>query len=210
MPEDEVPLGYTFNFPIREPGDTKLLHPRAFAVNRARTLARSQVPRGRLRRPAARPGRQLRPVPDRAARESWAGNYFIGLTWQVYRFIGNDGLLYWVYDAPETIHWLMEYMTQDRERMFALSSARGSIAPNTDNQMAGPRAYGYVSSLPGPDSAGPDPTQGRVVLGRFAGDHQHLARDVQGVRPPVHRTAHRPASASSTTAAASPCTIVSN
>ena len=27
--------------------------------------------------------------------------------------------------------------------------------PNTDNQMAGPRAYGYVSDLPDPDAAGP-------------------------------------------------------
>ena len=49
----------------------------------------------------------------------------------------------------------MEYMTQDRERMFSLLEREGLIVPNTDNQMAGPRAYGYVSSLPGPDSAEP-------------------------------------------------------
>jgi len=155
VPEDEIPLGYTFNFPIREPGDTKLLHPRAFGVNRARTLARSRFLEDAFG--------DLLPVRignydqflTEPPGESWAGNYFIGLTWQIYRFIGNDGLLYWVYDAPEAIHWLMEYMTQDRERMFALIEREGLVVPNTDNQMAGPRAYGYVSSLPGPDSAEP-------------------------------------------------------
>jgi hypothetical protein len=155
VPEDEVPLGYTFNFPIREPGDTKLLHPREFSANRARTLARREFLEdafGDLL--PVRVGNYDQFLTEPPG-ESWAGNYFIGLTWQVYRFIGNDGLLYWLYDAPETIHWLMEYMTQDRERMFSYLENEGLIAPNTDNQMAGPRAYGYVSELPGPDTASP-------------------------------------------------------
>jgi hypothetical protein len=155
VPEDEVPLGYTFDFPIREPHDTVLLHERVFAVNRAKTLARSRFLEdafGDLL--PVRVGNYDQFLTEPPG-ESWAGNYFIGLTWQIYRFIGNDGLLYWVYDAPETIHWLMEYMTQDRERMFAYLERQGLIVPNTDNQMAGPRAYGYVSELPGPASNAP-------------------------------------------------------
>lgn len=155
VPEDEVPLGYTFNFPIREPGDTKLLHPREFSANRAKTLARSEFLEdafGDLL--PIRVGNYDQFLTEPPG-ESWAGNYFIGLTWQIYRFVGNDGLLYWLYDSPETIHWLMEYMTQDRERMFLYLEREGLIVPNTDNQMAGPRAYGYVSELPGPDSAPP-------------------------------------------------------
>jgi hypothetical protein len=153
--DGEIPLGYTFNFPIREPGDTGLLRPRSFAVNRARTLGRQRFLEdafGDLL--SVRVGNYDQFLTEPPG-ESWAGNYFIGLTWQVYRFIGNDGLLYWVVDAPEAIHWLMDYMTRDRERMFLLLEREGLIAPNTDNQMAGPRAYGYVSELPGPDSAGP-------------------------------------------------------
>ena len=76
------------------------------------------------------------------------GNFFFGLTWQVYRFIGNQGLLYWVYDAPEAIHRLMSYMLDDRIRLFEYLEREGLLAPNTDNQMAGPRSYGYVSDLP--------------------------------------------------------------
>jgi len=80
------------------------------------------------------------------------GNFFFGLTWQVYRFIGNPGLLYWVYDAPDAIHRLMEYMLDDRVRLFEYLQAQGLLALNTDSQMAGPRSYGYVSDLPAPDS----------------------------------------------------------
>ena len=45
----EIPLGYTFNFPIREPEDVSLLQPRTFSVDRERTLARQSPARRRLR-----------------------------------------------------------------------------------------------------------------------------------------------------------------
>jgi len=40
------------------------------------------------------------------------------------------------------------------ERLFDFMEREGLLVPNTDNQMAGPRGYGYVSDLPGPDAAG--------------------------------------------------------
>jgi hypothetical protein len=81
--------------------------------------------------------------------------FFFGLTWQIYRFIGNDGLLYWPYDAPGAIHELMNYMLDDRIRLFEYMEKEGLLAFNTDNQMAGPRGYGYVSGLPGANSNEP-------------------------------------------------------
>jgi len=153
--EGELSIGYTFNFPIREPKDVELLRPRTFSVDRERTFGRQRLLEdvmGDLL--PTRVGNYDHFMVEQG-NESWAGNYFIGLTWQIYRFIGNDGLLWWLYDAPDTIHQLMEYMASDRERMFEFLERKGLIVPNTDNQMAGPRAYGYVSELPGPDSAGP-------------------------------------------------------
>jgi hypothetical protein len=153
--EGEVALGYTFNFPIRQPADISLLRPRTFAVDRAGTLERQRVIEdvmGDLL--PVRVGNYDHFMVEQG-NESWAGNFFIGLTWQIYRFIGNDGLLYWLYDSPDTIRWLMEYMSRDRETMFAFLEREGLIVPNTDNQMAGPRAYGYVSELPGPDTTAP-------------------------------------------------------
>lgn len=153
--EGEIPLGYTFDFPIKQPADIGLLQPRTFAVDRERTLARQHLLEevfGDLL--PVRVGNYDHFMVEQGA-ESWAGNYFIGLTWQIYRFIGNDGLLSWVYEAPEAIHALMEYMASDRERMFSFVESEGLIVPNTDSQMAGPRAYGYVSALPDADVTEP-------------------------------------------------------
>jgi hypothetical protein len=156
--EGDVPLGYTFNFPIKRPEDIALLQQRSFAVNRQGSLDRKALLEdafGDLL--PVRLGNYDHFMVEQGA-ESWAGNYFIGLTWQIYRFIGNDGLLYWLYDSPETIHALLEYMASDRERQFGFLESEGLIVPNTDSQMAGPRAYGYVSDLPQPD----DGTPGRI------------------------------------------------
>jgi hypothetical protein len=151
---DGSAIGYTFDFPIQRPEDVARLRPRRFRVDRDGSLAKV-----RLLEDAfgdilpVTVGNYDHFMTDEGA-ESWAGNYFIGLTWQIYRFIGNDGLLGWVYEAPEAIHRLMEYMASDRERQFGFLEAEGLIVPNTGNQLAGPRAYGYVSDLPSPD-AGP-------------------------------------------------------
>jgi hypothetical protein len=151
--DDGPAIGYTFDFPIRAPADVSRLRPRQFSVDAEGTLAKL-----RLLEDAfgdilpVKVGNYDHFMVDEGA-ESWVGNYFIGLTWQIYRFIGNDRLLTWVYDSPETIHALMEYMTQDRLRQFGFLESEGLIVPNTDNQLAGPRAYGYVSELPPPDEA---------------------------------------------------------
>ncbi|MEX1297264.1 MAG: hypothetical protein AB1Z67_13960, partial [Candidatus Limnocylindrales bacterium] len=135
------------------PDDVALLQPRRFSVDREGTRARLRLLEDTFGDILpVQVGNYDHFMTDEGA-ESWAGNYFIGLSWQIYRFIGNDGLLVWVYESPETIHELMEYMTQDRLRLFDYLEQQGLIVPNTDNMLAGPRAYGYCSDLPAPDEA---------------------------------------------------------
>jgi len=152
--KDEIALGYTFNFPIRSPGDLGLLKQRSFQVDRPRTLERKRLLEDAMGDLLPVRVGNYDPFLAQWGDEGWTGMFFFGLTWQIYRFIGNDGLLYWLYDAPDTIHWLMEYMAQDRERLFAFLEREELLVPNTDSQMAGPRAYGYVSELPGPEADG--------------------------------------------------------
>lgn len=150
-------IAYSFSFPIATPEHVNKLCKRTIAVDREQ----SQRLKARLEDVIG----EILPVKlgnyDPFAYEfdvgefeefGFNGNFFFGLTWQVYRFIGNQGLLYWVYDAPEAIHRLMSYMLDDRLALFDYFEKEGLLALNTDNQMAGPRSYGYVSDLPEPDS----------------------------------------------------------
>jgi hypothetical protein len=154
MQDSSTSLGYTFNFPIKTPKDIALLRKRTFGVDRQKTDGfRSLLEETIGDILPVRVGNYDPFIAD-SGDEGFCGNFFFGLTWQIYRFIGNDGLLYWVYDAPETIHQLMRYMRDDRLAMFDYLERCKLIVPNTDTQMAGPRAYGYVSELPGPDHKG--------------------------------------------------------
>ncbi len=149
----EASMGYSFNFPIATPEDIKKLKKRTFSVDRPKTALMKDT----LQDVAG----DILPVKignfDPFAYEydcgefgdfGFNGNFFFGLTWQLYRLLGNDNLLYWVYDHPEAIGKIMQYLLEDRIALFKYFEDQKLLALNTDNQMAGPRSYGYVSDLP--------------------------------------------------------------
>jgi hypothetical protein len=153
---EETDLAYKFSFPIATPDDIRKLKKRTISVDREMTM----MYKGVLEEVMGdildvRVGGfdpfiyEYRDV--EYGDSGFCGQYFFGLTWQVYRFIGNQGLLYWPYDSPDAIHKLMRYMLEDRIAMFEYFQDQGLLVPNTDNQMAGPRSYGYVSDLPDAD-----------------------------------------------------------
>jgi len=154
---EESALAYGFNFPIKKPSDIDKLKKRTICIDRERTMRYKDMLEDIMG--------DILPIKlgniDPFIYEfndaefgdfGFNGNFFLGLTWQVYRFIGNEGLLWWPYDHPEAIHKLMNYMLEDRIAMFEYMEKEGLLALNSDNQMAGPRMYGYVSNLPDADS----------------------------------------------------------
>jgi hypothetical protein len=153
--DNTASLGYTFNFPIKKPSDISLLKPRQVSVDREKTEGYRRILEDAMGDILPVRVGNYDPFLADSGDEGFCGNFFFGLTWQIYRYIGNDGLLYWLYDSPETIHALMRYMRDDRLALFDFLEREGLLVPNTDTQMAGPRAYGYVSGLPGPDHTGP-------------------------------------------------------
>ena len=78
----------------------------------------------------------------------WVGTCFFGLTWQLHQLLGLENIMYWFYDHPEGMHALMRYMVDDRLAMFGALEREGCLASNSDNQMAGPRFYGYCDDFP--------------------------------------------------------------
>jgi hypothetical protein len=150
----ETSLGYSFNFPIATPEDIVKLQRREFGVDRKRTLQMKAVLEDVMGDILPVRVGNYDPFLGEPGDEGWTGMFFFGLTWQLYRFIGNNGLMYWPYDAPEAIHKLMQYMLDDRLRLFDFMEKQNLLVPNTDTQMAGPRGYGYVSELPKADVSG--------------------------------------------------------
>ncbi len=159
----ETSLGYSFNFPIATPEDIVRLQLRTFEVKRKQTLQMKAVLEDVMGDLLPVHVGNYDPFLVEPGDEGWTGMFFFGLTWQIYRFIGNNGLMYWPYDAPDAIHKLMQYMLDDRLRLFDFMEKEGLLTANTDNQMAGPRGYGYVSELPRPDDSG------KVVLKQLWG-----------------------------------------
>ena len=62
--------------------------------------------------------------------------------------VGNDNLLYWVYDNPELIHKMMRLIRDDRLEHFRFLEREGLLFRNTDTWMPCPGSYGFVSDLP--------------------------------------------------------------
>lgn len=146
-------LGYTYNFPIRTPEDLKKLKVRTRIVDKEKTLSfKSQLEEimGDIL-----PVRVSNwdPFHNTLGYTPWAGNNFIGVAMYVFKLLGNERLLYWLYDSPQSIHEIAKYMMQDRLARFDWLEKEGYLGHNTDNQMSGPLSYGYVSDLPEPSDS---------------------------------------------------------
>ncbi len=159
-PEHVQSIAYSFSFPIATPADIGRLRPRTIAVDREETHRRramlEEVMGDIL---PVRLGNFDPFISEFDVGEygdlGFNGNFFFGLTWQLYRFLGNHRLLYWVYDEPAAIHRLMDYLLADRLALFEFFEREGLLDYNTDSQMAGPRSYGYVADLPPPSTPQP-------------------------------------------------------
>jgi hypothetical protein len=157
----QASMGYGFNYPIGVPDDIKKLKKRTISVDREKTALIKDTLEDAIG--------DILPVKvgnfDPFVYEfdcgefgdlGFNGNFFFGLTWQLYRFLGNDSLPYWVYDHPDAIHEIMQYLLEDRIAMFKHFEDKKLLALNTDTQMAGPRSYGYASDLPDAESSNGD------------------------------------------------------
>ena len=153
MPKDERSLAYSFNFPISKPEEIAKLKSRSIAVDRQKTLHLQSLLSDAIGEILPVKVANYDNFATESGRQLWVGQFYFGLTNQLFRLIGNNGLLFWVYDQPDAIHKLMSYILQDRIALFDFLEQESLLAANSDNQFAGPGSYGYVSEMPGPKSA---------------------------------------------------------
>jgi hypothetical protein len=134
-------IGYAFDHPIRSPEDIDRLQPRTWEVDRASSERKAE----RLTEAFG----DLLPVVLHGSTALHAG-----LTSDLYRLIGNDRLLTWLYDEPEAIRRLMAYLRDDRLAMFDWMEREGLLGSNNLWTFVGSGSPGYTTSLP-PPSSGP-------------------------------------------------------
>jgi hypothetical protein len=141
-------LGYSFNFGVQSEADFRKLHLRTRRVNREESLRQKRLLENIFG--------DILPVklggydpfdPDPGYRP-WLGNLYGGLTMDLFKLIGNDNLLLWVYDNPPLLHKLMVLIRDDRLAHFRFLEQEGLLYRNTDTWMPCPGSYGFVSDLP--------------------------------------------------------------
>ena len=151
---DGSDLAYSFHFAVQSEEDAAKLHLRSRRVDRQESRRQKE----RLEELFG----DILPVrlggfdpfdPDPGYRP-WLGNLFGGLTMDLFKLIGNDNLLTWVYDNPRLIHRMMDLIRADREAHFRFMEREGLLYLNTDTWMPCPGSYGFVSDLPQPGHDG--------------------------------------------------------
>jgi hypothetical protein len=128
-------VAYHYNHPIQSPADASQLRPRSFWVNREQTLHT----RDRLEQAFG----DLLPVVLRGT-----SGHIAALTSDLFRLVGNDNLLAWLYDAPEALHQIMAYLRDDRIAYYRWLEREGLLALNNTDVLVGSGSPGYTTALP--------------------------------------------------------------
>jgi hypothetical protein len=129
-------IGYAFNHPIRTPEEVNLLRPRTWRVDRQATLQKyAQL---------SEAFGDLLPVEI-----GGMGDFWIALTADLYKLVGNENLLLWTYDEPQLLHKIMAYLRDDRFAYYRWLESEGLLGSNNP-EFVGSGSPGYTTALPQP------------------------------------------------------------
>jgi len=144
---------YVFGHVIKRPDDIKKLKTRTRAVNRESTLQKKAILEdifaGIL--PIEISSNGLFSSEDFPPQ---IGLEFLGITMQLFEFLGMDRMSLWAYDEPEALHELMEFIAQDRINYINFMNKEGLYGSNCTNLLPVGGSYGYTNDLPAPDING--------------------------------------------------------
>jgi hypothetical protein len=133
--------GYAFENPIQTPSDIDKLTPRTWHVDREGTKKWKE----RLEETFG----DIIPVMLHGTTGLSAG-----LTGDVFRLMGNDRMMTWVYDEPEAIHRVMKYLRDDRIAYFEFLEKEELFGLNNNSTLVGSGSPGFTTALPQPDYSG--------------------------------------------------------
>jgi hypothetical protein len=133
-------IAYAFNHPIRTPQDVALLKARHWKVKRHETLHTCELLNDAFG--------DILPV-----QIAGMGGFWNAMTADLFKLIGNDNLLLWMYDAPEALHTIMAYLLDDRNAYYRWLESEGVLGLNNPD-FIGSGSPGYTTILPQPGYSG--------------------------------------------------------
>lgn len=144
----DASLAYLSNFPIQTPDDVKRLKHRQFSINREPSLKTKEMLESVFG--------DILPVKlgnfDNfdfdMGNQPFVGNNFIGITWDLFKLVGAEHMMVWMFDYPDALHEICKFLVEEKKTFFDFLLREKLLEFNTDNQFAGPSCYGYVSDLP--------------------------------------------------------------
>lgn len=135
-------VAYRYDHPIRTPEDVARLRPRTWSVDRDATFREVE------RLDAIFSG--ILPVQLHGTQSHHAG-----LTGDLFRLIGNDNLMRWVIEEPETIRRIMAYLRDDRVSYYRWLESEGLLGRNSHAVVVGSGSPGCTTALPADHDDGP-------------------------------------------------------
>lgn len=138
-----VVTGYRFHHPIKNlQEDLHRLQPAAISVDREKTLAYKafleELFDGTL------------PVEIACS----GGGLPLFLTHRVIELMGMEAFFTAMYDFPDELHALFEYLTGNALRLMNFYEREGLLTPNNGNHMSFGSSFNFTDELPQPDYAG--------------------------------------------------------
>jgi len=144
----EPGLAYLSNFPIKTPDDVKRLQHRTFTLDKEANLKMVSVIQEIFGETLPVKIANFDNFVHDFGHQPFTGNNFIGLTWDVFKLIGANNMMLWMYDYPDAIHEICRFLADEKKAFFHFLLREKLLDFNTDNQFVGPSSYGYVSDLP--------------------------------------------------------------
>ena len=144
-------LGFSFNHPIKTFKDVDKLRLRSRRVDLVKTKYRKELLEDIMGDIIKIRVGGYDPFFTNEGYNPWLGCLYAGLTMDLFKLIGNENLLLWVYDNPKLIHNIMSLLRNDRIAHFQLMEKEKLLFINIDTYNPGPGSYGYVSDLPAED-----------------------------------------------------------
>lgn len=141
-------VAYSYENPIQEVEDVEKLKPRSFQVDRKATNDY------REKLEYAFDG----VLPVRVGNADYifsgfgfnpmTGDYWCNPLTELFKYVGYERLMIWMFDEPEAIHQMMQFFTNERLRELKFLEEQQLLDYNTDGQFAGSVSYGFCSELP--------------------------------------------------------------